>query len=112
MERTRVLPPAPGMETTRREPQEPQDRSQREVLAGKIDGAQDPRLVGSFRQALLGEPKPGASEQGQHKPEQRRELLDASAQLQDLTCDSCRDSLVGTGARRRPKSACNREPWR
>jgi hypothetical protein len=29
-----------------------------------------------------------------------------------LTCDSCCDLLVGTGVRRRPKSACNREPWR
>src|SRR5713101_4369779 len=72
------------MEPTRRHPQEPQDRSQREVLTGPIDGAQDLYLGASVRETLFCEAKPGGSYQGQHEPEQRRELLDASAQLQDL----------------------------
>jgi hypothetical protein len=84
VERTRALPPAPGMEPTRQHAQEPQDRSQREELAGPIHGAQDPHLGASVRQALFCEAKPGGSEQGQHEPEQRRELLDASPQLEDL----------------------------
>ena len=64
--------------------QEPQDRSQREVLAGPIHGAQDPRLRASVGQTRSGETKPGGSEQGQCESEQRRELPDASPQLQDL----------------------------
>jgi hypothetical protein len=50
------------------------------VSAGEIDGAQDPRLVASIRQALFGEAKPGRAEQGQG-------LLDASPQLQDLLAE-------------------------
>jgi hypothetical protein len=64
--------------------QEPQDRSQREVLAGPIHGAQDPRLRASVGQPRSGETKPGGSEQRQRESEQRRELPDASPQLQDL----------------------------
>src|ERR1700736_5436613 len=84
IERTRALPPAPGMEPTRRHSQEPQDRSQREVLAGPIHGAQDPHLGASVRQALSWEAEPGGAEQAQREPEQRRELPDLSPQLQDL----------------------------
>jgi hypothetical protein len=49
------------MEPTRRDPQEPQDRSQRQGLAGEIDGAEDPDLGASVRQALSYEAKPGRS---------------------------------------------------
>jgi hypothetical protein len=72
------------MESTRRHTEEPEDRSQREVLAGPIHGAQDPPLGTSVRQPLSCEAKPGGSKQGQREAEQRRELLDASPQLQHL----------------------------
>jgi hypothetical protein len=57
------------MEPTRLHPQEPQDHSQREVLAGPIHGAHDPCLGGSVRQTFSCEAKPGGSKQGQHEPE-------------------------------------------
>jgi hypothetical protein len=72
------------MEPTGRHTEEPQDRSQREVLAGPIHGAQDPPLGASVRQTLSCEVKPGGSEQSHREAEQCRELLDASPQLQDL----------------------------
>jgi hypothetical protein len=49
IKRTRALPLAPGMKPTGRHTQEPQDRSQWEILAGPIHGAQDPRLGASVR---------------------------------------------------------------
>src|SRR5439155_952381 len=44
VKRTRVLQPSPGTEPATRQSQEPQDRPQRRILAGKIHGAQDPDL--------------------------------------------------------------------
>jgi hypothetical protein len=58
-----------SMEPTRRHTQEPQDRSQREVLVGPIHGSQDPNLGASVRQTLSCEAKPGGAEQGQREPE-------------------------------------------
>ena len=72
------------MEPTGRHAEESQDRSQGKILAGPIHGAQDPHLGASVRQTRSCEAKPGGSEQGQREAEQRRELLDASPQLQDL----------------------------
>lgn len=72
------------MEPTWRHTQEPQDRAQREVLAGPIHGAQDPQPGAPVRQTPYSKAKPRGSEQGQHEPEQRREFLDASPQLGDL----------------------------
>jgi hypothetical protein len=62
------------MKPTRRDTQEPQERSQREVLAGPIHGAQDSQLVASVRQTRYAEAKPGRLQQGQHEPQQCREL--------------------------------------
>src|SRR5215472_12094430 len=50
IEHTRGPLAAPGMKPTRRDTQEPQERSQREVLAGPIHSAQDSQLVASLRQ--------------------------------------------------------------
>src|SRR5712692_4340246 len=61
VKRTRVLSPAPGMEPAWRHTQEAQDSLQREVLAGPIHGAQDPRLGASVPQTLSSEAKPGGS---------------------------------------------------
>ncbi len=72
------------MESTGRHTEEPQDRSQREIRARSIHGAQDPHLGASVRQTRAGEVKPGGSEQRQREPQERGELLDASPQLQDL----------------------------
>jgi hypothetical protein len=66
------------MKPTGRHPEEPQDLSQREIFAGPIHGAQEPNFGASVRQTLAGKPKPGGSEQGDHEPEQRRELKGAS----------------------------------
>jgi hypothetical protein len=60
VKRTRVQP-SPGIEPARRDTQEPQDRLQREVLAGLIHGAQDSYLGASVRQTFSCEPKPGGS---------------------------------------------------
>ena len=78
VEHTRALPAAPGMKPTRRDPQEPQERSHREVLAGPIHGAQDSQLVASVRQTSYGEAKAGRLQQGEREPEQCRELPHAS----------------------------------
>src|ERR1700737_2968571 len=72
------------MKPTWRQSQEPQERPQREVLAGPIHGAPDSYLGASVWQTFSCEPKPGGSEQNQRKPEQRRELQRASPQLQDF----------------------------
>ena len=84
VERTRGLPPAPGMEPARRQPEELQERPQRHARAGLIDGAQDPPLGASVGQSLARQRESRGLQQGQHEAEQRRELLDASPQLQDL----------------------------
>src|SRR5882672_9134302 len=47
VKRTRVLQPSPGMEPTRGQSQEPQERPQRNKVTGKIHGAQDPDLGAS-----------------------------------------------------------------
>jgi hypothetical protein len=51
VERTGVLPSAPGLKPTRRDTHEPEDRSQRDTLARPIHGVQDPQLGWSLRQA-------------------------------------------------------------
>ncbi len=61
VKRTRVLSPAPGMEPARRQPEELQERPQRNARAGLIDGAQDPPLGAPVRQTLSSEAKPGGS---------------------------------------------------
>jgi hypothetical protein len=69
---------------TRRYTQKPQDRSQRDAVARAIDRAEDPQLGVSFRQTLSCERKAGGFYEGQSEPQQRRKLLDAFPQLQDL----------------------------
>jgi len=49
---TRMLQPSPGMEPTRRQTQEPQERPQRNKFSGAIHGAQNPGLGASVGQAL------------------------------------------------------------
>jgi hypothetical protein len=44
VKRTRVLQPSPGMEPTRRQSQEPQERPQGNKLSGTIHRSQDPGL--------------------------------------------------------------------
>ena len=56
VKRTRVLPPSPGVEPTRRQTQEPKDRAQRETLVRSLHGAEDPaawrvRQAGARRRA-------------------------------------------------------------
>ena len=89
--------------------------------AGAIDRAQDPRLGGSVGQTLVGQRESRASQQGEREPEQGRELLDASPELQDflLKFRSSGPSRPGSprlSAPRRathgPSSAGLRDPWR
>ena len=49
-----------------------------------VHSAQDSPLGMSVRQTLTCERESRGAEQGEHQAEQRRELLDASPQLQDL----------------------------
>ena len=72
------------MEPTGRHAEESQDRWQGNIFAGPIHGAQDPRFGASVRQTRSCEAKPGGSEQGQREAEQRRELVDAAPQFEDL----------------------------
>jgi hypothetical protein len=50
---TRVLQASPGMEPTRGQSQEPQERRQWNILTGTIHGSQDPDLVASVGQTLV-----------------------------------------------------------
>ena len=54
------------------------------ACAGAIDRAQHPRLGGSVRQTLAGEPPLAAWSHDKREPEQGRQLLDTSLQRQDL----------------------------
>lgn len=76
----------------RRDMQEPQERSQREALAGPIHGAQDWQLVAYVRQTRYSEAKPGRLQQGQREPQQCRELPHAWPQLEHF----CRSSGSGS----------------
>jgi hypothetical protein len=53
VKRRRGLPPSPGMEPTRGQSQEPQERPQRNKLTGTLDGSQHPDFGASVGQALV-----------------------------------------------------------
>jgi hypothetical protein len=72
------------MEPARRQAEELQERPQRDARAGLIDGAEDPPLGASVGPPLARHGESRGLQQGQHKAEQRRELLDTSPQRQDL----------------------------
>src|SRR5436305_1624221 len=84
VKRTRVLQPSPRMEPTRRQSQEPQDRPQRYLLAGKFHGAQDPDLGASVGQTFVGQLESRASKEDKGEPKECGELLHASPELQDF----------------------------
>ena len=65
---TRLLQPSPGMESTRRQSQEPQERPQRNELTGTIHGSQDPDLGTSVGQTLVRQRESRASKQGEGEP--------------------------------------------
>jgi hypothetical protein len=83
VEGTRVLP-LPSMEPTRRQPKDPQERPQWDARAGLIDGAQDLPFGEAVWQPLPRQGESGGSVYGEHEPKQRRELLDASSEQEDL----------------------------
>ena len=122
VKRTRVLLASPGMESTRGQSQEPQERPQRHKLAGAIHGSQEPCLRVSAGQALVRQREPRASKQGEGEPKECRELLHASPELQDFlpefrflqvrhVAGSPRPS-VPCGATHGPSSEGPRDPWR
>ena len=84
VKRTRVLQASPGMESTRGQPQEPQERLQRHTRTGTIHVSQDPNLGASVGQSLVRQRESRASTQGEGEPKECRELLDASPELQDF----------------------------
>jgi len=53
VKRTRVLLSPPGMEPTRRQSQEPQDRTQWNNVTGTIHGSQDSHFVASIGEAFV-----------------------------------------------------------
>ena len=75
------------MEPTRRQPEEPQERPQRNTLPGTIHGTQDPHLRASVGQPLVRQREPRDAQHSQHKLEQRRELLHAPSERQDLVLE-------------------------
>jgi hypothetical protein len=68
VESTRVLQASPGMEPTRRQSQEPQERPQRHTRTGPIHGSQDPNLGASVGQTLVRQRESRASTQGEGEP--------------------------------------------
>jgi hypothetical protein len=72
------------MEPARRQPKDPQERPERNARAGLIDGAQDLPLGAAVWQPLPRQGESGGSVDGEHEPKQRRELLDASPEHEDL----------------------------
>jgi hypothetical protein len=84
VKRTRVLQPVPSMESTGR-----QSQNRRSVPNGTNGRARSTPLTilvlgASVGQTLMRQREFRAPKQGHREPEQRRELLDASLQLQDL----------------------------
>ena len=84
VKRTRVLQASPGMEPTRGQSQEPQERPQRNKRTGTIHGSQDPDFGASVGQTLVRQRESRASKQGEGEPKECRELLHASPELQDF----------------------------
>ena len=84
VKRTRKLQPSPGMEPTRRQLQEPQERPQWHKLTGTIHRSQDPDLDASVGQPRVRQRKSRASQQGEREAKECSEFLDASAELQDF----------------------------
>ena len=74
VERTRGLRAAPGVKTTRRHTQEPEDNSQRYTLARPIHRCTESAAWGPPRRSPE-KLKPEVCKHGQRQPEQRRELL-------------------------------------
>jgi len=72
VECARGVQPLPGVEPTRRQPEEPQEDLQRNACTSLIDGAQDPSLVGTIGESLACQRKAGDAQQDQRKPQQRR----------------------------------------
>ena len=68
VKRTRVLQASPGMEPTRGQSQEPQERPQRNKGTGTIHGSQDPDFGASVGQTLVRQPESRASKQGDSEP--------------------------------------------
>ena len=113
--RTGVLAPAPGMEPAGRQLEKSQHRSQGKILAGAIHGAQDAPLGAPVRQTRACKPKPRGSEQGEHEPEQCRELVDASPELQnflsELRLREVRNLQTHHDRRRQTEPAARRRAW-
>jgi hypothetical protein len=68
VKRTRVLQPSPGMESTRRPSQEPQERPHGTHSRARYHGSQDPDLGAFVGQPLVRQCEPRASKQGQREP--------------------------------------------
>jgi hypothetical protein len=68
VKRTRELPPSPGMEPTRGQSQEPQERPQGNKRPGTIYGSQDPDFGASVGQTLVRQRESRASKQGESEP--------------------------------------------
>jgi hypothetical protein len=82
--RTRVLQPAPGMESTRRHSQKSQERPQRRTLTGPIRGVQDSDLDAFVGQTLVRQRASGASQESERQAKERGELLHASSEFEDF----------------------------
>ena len=87
VECTDSVPPLPRVESTRRQPEEPQECPQRNARAGLSDGMQNPPLVGTIGQSLARQREARDAQQDQSESEQRREFLHASSEFEDFVSE-------------------------
>src|SRR5262249_18093880 len=82
-----MLQPPPGVEATRRQSREPQQRPQWHNVTGPIHGVQDPDFVASDGQTLVRQGESRASNQSDGEPKECRELFHASPERQDFSLE-------------------------
>jgi len=112
VKRTRVLQPSPGMEPTRGQSQETQERPHWHERTGPIDRSQDPDFSASVGQTLVRQPESRGVKQSEGEPKECRELLHASSEYQDflleLGCLEVRHIQVDHDRRCRAKPSTRR----
>jgi hypothetical protein len=118
---TRGLQPSPGMESTRRQSQEPQERPQRNTLAGPIHGSKDPDLGAFVGQSLAVKVNPALRSRASAS---RSNAVSFFTRRRSFRISCCSSALSDASRQRspRPSVACRathgssserpREPWR
>src|SRR5262245_33111391 len=79
-----MLQPSPGMEPTRGQSQETQERPQWHEWTGTIDRSQDSDFSASVGQTLVRQSESRGVKQSEGAPKECRELLHAPSECQDF----------------------------